>query len=97
MAAAESLIHVVVDLGGAFWRCQGASVSPGPNGQIQGVDSDGQLTSVANPDRYGPRARLPTLLLGCAYPSADLAHLGPEPILAQSAELDEGKGESEAS
>jgi hypothetical protein len=37
------------------------------------------------------RARLPALLLGGAYPCADLAHLGPEPILAQSAELDEGK------
>jgi hypothetical protein len=93
VAVAGHLVHVVLELASTLRRCQRASVSPRPDSQIQGVNPDGQLTAITDPDGYRPGARLFALLLGRAGPSADLADLCSQPVLAQAPQLDEGEWE----
>jgi hypothetical protein len=55
-----------------------------------------QLAAIADEDRYRPQARLLARLLGHTGPRAGLAHLCPQPVLAQGSKLDEGEREGQA-
>jgi hypothetical protein len=53
-------------------------------------------TRPASPEDVRAHEHIPVLQLGRAEPRADLAHLRPEPVLAQSPKLDEGQREGQA-
>jgi hypothetical protein len=95
VTVAKLLVRVVLGLVRAFFGCQHVPVPPWLDGDIHSVDPNGQLVAVANEDRHCPEGRVLFHRHGRAGPGADLAHLHPQPVLAQGPELDERKREGQ--